>query len=105
MKRWVACFTGREDVLSFLSEIGIDSIVQTRQLTQQSLTFELIFNLLPPKQIIGAVEQRFAAGDAAGLKILEGQSLTERDDAALSSFSRTLLSVPQNCHQRKVFAA
>lgn len=82
---------GKEDVASFISDIGIDSIVQTRQLSEQPLVLERIFHTLPPSQIISAIEEGFGARCEVDVKILEGQPLTERDHATLSYFECVVL--------------
>jgi hypothetical protein len=86
-----AMLHGRDEVASFAAGIGIDSIVQTRQLSDQPLILERIFHTLPPNEIIGAVERRFDARHEADIKILGGQRLTETDRAALSDFECIVL--------------
>jgi hypothetical protein len=101
---------GGHDVASFISGIGIDSIVQTRQLSDLPRpAFELTFHTLPESQIITAIEERFSARYEADVKILEGQPLTEGDGAALSHFecivlgSTKLRSTEGFCRMREWF--
>jgi len=82
---------GSDDVASFIAGIEIDSIVQTRQLADQPLTFERVFHLRAPSQIISEIERRFEARWEADVKILEGEPLTEGDTAALSYFEDIVL--------------
>lgn len=57
---------GKEDLVSLSSDIELGSVVQTRQLGKQEFgkdappKFERIFNMLPPSQIISAIEEHFA---------------------------------------------
>lgn len=83
---------GRDEVISFILAIGIDSIVQTRQLSDlPNPAFQLIFHMRPAGQIISAIEERFDARYESEIKILEGQPLTELDSAALSYFEYIVL--------------
>jgi hypothetical protein len=77
---------GKEDLVSLISDIGIDSVVQTRQLVEQELwpRIERTFNMLTPSQIISAIEGHFAAYHEAEERIIfADQPLTERDRVAL----------------------
>ena len=83
---------GKDDVLSFISAIGIDSIVQTRQLRDlPNPAFELIFHMRPAGEIISVIEKRFDTRYEADIKILEGKPLTERDRAAVSDLDCIVL--------------
>ncbi len=56
---------GKEDLVSLISDIEIDSVVQTRQLGMQEFgddtppKFQRIFNMLLPSQIISTIEEHF----------------------------------------------
>jgi hypothetical protein len=82
---------GKKDLVSLISEIGIDSVVQTRQVRERPLTFEHTYCLLPPSQIVDLVEERFAACHEAEDKILADRPLTGRDVVALSFFECIVL--------------
>jgi hypothetical protein len=58
---------GKKDLMSFILHVGIDSIVQTRQIGRPEQlgesnppALERTFNLLHPKQIMRAIGRRFA---------------------------------------------
>lgn len=89
---------GKDDLVSLISHIGIDSVVQTRQLRKPALSengppaFERIFNVLPPSQIISTIERHFAAYADAEVKILStDRSLTELDALALPALQEIVL--------------
>jgi hypothetical protein len=62
----VGCIVrGKEDLVSLISDIEIDSVVRTRQLGTQEFgddappKFQRIFNMLVPSQIINTIEEYF----------------------------------------------
>lgn len=69
---------GKEDLVSLITDVGIDSVVQTRQLGERALgdakliaeyvaaswrppNIEHTFSIRTPSEIIGAIEGHFAA--------------------------------------------
>ncbi len=73
---------GKEDLLSLLSDIGIDSVAQTRQmatLDQEPPRFVRIFTIQTPSQIIDYIEARFGEGHAAEMRFIESDTLLELD--------------------------
>lgn len=87
---------GKEDLVSLISHIGIDSVVKTRQTSSEPPTFERIFNMLPPSQIISTVQGYFAVYHQAEMKIiLADRPLTERDSVALPALENIVLGSTQ----------
>ena len=87
---------GKEDFVSLISHIGIDSVVKTRQTSNEPPAFERIFNMLPPSQIISTIEGHFAAFHQAEMKIiLADRPLTERDGVALPALENIVLGSTQ----------
>jgi hypothetical protein len=76
---------GKDDLLSLISDAEIDSVVQTRQIAGLGDTpvLERIFNVMPPGQIISAIEGHFAAcREAEERVVLADHPLTKGERAA-----------------------
>jgi len=83
---------GRAEIAAFVRGMGFDSVVHTRQVSDvPNLAFERTFLVLPTGKILPSIESRLAARHEAEIKILDGQTITERDRAALTAFEGVIL--------------
>ena len=83
---------GPSELLQFIQEVGLDSIVRTTQLADlPSPRFQREFYVLSPEDIVAKIEARFRAESVAVDKLLDGKSMTENELRALSPLEQFLL--------------
>jgi hypothetical protein len=83
---------GPPELLQFIQEVRLDSIVRTTQLADlPNPRFEREFYLLPPEGIVAKIEARFRAESVAVHRLLDGKSMTENELRALSPLEQFVL--------------
>jgi hypothetical protein len=83
---------GPPELLQFIQEVGLDSIVRTTQLADlPNPRFQREFYVLSPEDIVAKIEARFRAESVAVDKLLDGKSMTENELRALSPLEQFVL--------------
>ena len=80
------------ELLLFIQEVGLDSIVRTTQLADlPNPRFEREFYALSPEDIVAKIEARFRAESVAVAKLVDGKLMTDNELRALSHLEQFVL--------------
>jgi len=79
------------ELLTFIQDIGLDSVVRTRALSENPLRLLREFLVDSPQSIVRTLEARMRAESEAVDRLLEGESLTEKDNLALNPLEHFVL--------------
>jgi len=87
---------GRLDVLKFIRDIQLDSVVATKQLSDlPAPAFQFTFHLLASEEIVTQLEARFRQRTDEYIRILSGDQLPERDEAVFAPFESAVLGASE----------
>jgi len=83
---------GPSELLQFIQEVGLDSIVRTTQLADlPNPRFQREFYVLSPEDIVAKIKACFRAESVASDKLLDGKSMTENELRALAPLEQFML--------------
>jgi hypothetical protein len=83
---------GAPELLHFIKEVGLDSIVRTTQLADlPNPRFQREFYVLSPEDIVAKIKARFRAESVAVDRLLDGKSMTGNELRALSPLEQFVL--------------
>jgi hypothetical protein len=83
---------GSPELVQFIQEVGLDSIVRTTQLTDlPNPRFQREFYVLSPEDIVAKIEARFRAESVAVHKLLDGKSMTANELRELAPLEQFVL--------------